>query len=223
MNRIFTEIFHWSEVWAMLIPLGVWTFFKTDRPNLRPVTWYLWVGFFLYLIADFSWKTKEHITLPKILNDNNFIYNILSIVRVLFFSWYFIMLKQSILQNSKRILPILFIVFAIFNFAGLENFKNFSNNIHVAEVIILMVFTISYFIYILRSDEVLFSRRPSFWIVTGLFIYEAVNLFVFVIYSSLSKILPKFAFDLWYVHNIAQLIFCILIAKGFYESGKQRV
>jgi hypothetical protein len=90
-------------------------------------------------------------------------------------------------------------------------------------VIILMIFTISYFIYILRSDEVHFSRHPSFWIVTGLFIYEAINLFVFVIYSKISTTDSKFAFSLWYVHNFAQLIFCILIAKGLYVSRKRRV
>jgi hypothetical protein len=221
MNRILNEIVEWSEVWAMLIPLGVWAFWKTDRVSMKPIIYYAWAAFFWYLLADISWKTKEHVKLPELLNDNNFMYNILSILRVLLFSWYFISLKQSILKNTKRVLPLLFVVFTVTNFVWLERFKNFSNNIHVAEVIILMLFTISYFIYILRSDEVHFTRHPSFWIVTGLFIYETVNLFVFVIYSNISKTDPQFAFSLWYVHNFAQLIFCIFMAKGLYESGKR--
>jgi len=205
----------------MLIPLGIWAFYKIDRIHLRPVIIYAWTGFLLYLLADFSWRTKEHITLPTILNDNNFIYNILSILRVLLFSWYFISLKPSQLNKLKRTLTLLFIAFTIFNFIFLEKFKDFSNNTHAAEVIILLIFTASYFIHILRSDEMVSVRDPSFWIITGLFIYEAVNLFVFILYSNLSKKEPEFAFSLWHVHNVAEILFCALMAKGFYESARQ--
>jgi hypothetical protein len=221
MNRIFNEISQWTEVWAMLIPLGIWTFYKTDRVGLKPVILYCWAGFLLYLLADFSWKTKEHIKLPEILNDNNFIYNILSIIRVLFFSWYYISLKPSHLKNLKRTLTVLFIAFTIFNFTFLEKFKDFSNNTHAAEVIILLIFTSSYFIHILRSDEMVSTRNPSFWITTGLFIYEAINLFVFILYSNLTKSDAEFAFRLWNVHNVAELILCALMAKGLYESAKK--
>jgi hypothetical protein len=206
----------------MLIPLTIWAFYKIDRIKLRPVTIYAWTGFLLYLLADFSWRTKEHITLPAILNDNNFIYNILSIVRVLLFSWYFILLKPSNGKNVKRTLTVLFIAFTIFNFIFLEKFKDFSNNTHAAEVIILLIYTAGYFIHILRSDEMVSARDPSFWIATGLFIYEAVNLFVFILYKNLTKTDAEFAFSLWHVHNVANIVFCICMAKGLYESGNNR-
>ena len=63
---------------------------------------------------------------------------------------------------------------------------------------------------------------PHFWIVTGLCVYVVVNFFVFLFYLPLLDVDFRLSVNMWNVHNIAFIIFCVFIAKGFYGTTRYR-
>jgi hypothetical protein len=219
---MFKEIFDWSEVWALMIPIAFIIQRRKIPPYLRPVKWYVWVAFILNLFANLIWyRNKLHIAnLPVWLESNNFLYNLHSITRLLLFSWFFILLNQRFMHRVKIILPVLFIVLTVINFTFYENFFNYnmlSSRLLATEAAILLFYCLQYFIFLLIEDHVLaLQKQPGFWIVTGLSIYVSANFFIFLFYNYLlEKKLEIFAVDIWDVHNVAFIILCIGIAINF--------
>jgi hypothetical protein len=218
---ILKEFLLWSETWAFLIPIGVWAFRKTDMRTMNPVLAYAFTGFILFFAANFSWRMKARLDLPNWFEDNNFLYNILSVIRVLLFTRY---MKQQDDFGFRKWYPattMVYVALLLINFSFLESFLKFSNNAHIMEVIYLLLLSVYTLIIYLRSDSTDFMRKPVFWVMSGLLIYEAVNLFVFGIYAKIAKTDAAFAFRLWDVHNVSHVVLCILMAKAFYVSGKR--
>lgn len=220
--KTLTEILDWSEVWALLVPLAVIFIFKPSTHKFPSIYGYLLISLPLYSLIDFSWKFKDKFDLPEVLHDNQFLYNALSIIRFLCFSYFFIQLKLPFKGKWQWLIPALFIAFGIYNFLFLESFKTFSNHIHLLESSLILFYCLAYYIRILKSDQVAIFTRPEFWFITGICLYEAINLPIFGYYNKLGGLDEEFAIDLWNVHNIIYIILCLFIAKGFYESSKQR-
>lgn len=213
----------WLEVWALLIPLP----FVIRRRNiplfLKPVRIYVWVAFFLNVSAIILWKFKDNwgIMEGDFLWSNNFIYNTHSIIRLLLFSYFFILLKQHFMHRVKAVLPFLFISFVIVNFLFYEDFFNrdmLSSRLLATEAAILLFYCLQYFIYLLLEDrDTRLVKQPGFWVVTALSIYVAASFFIFLFYTYLVQQDWRFAVALWDVHNAGFLILCIGIAITFYE------
>src|SRR5258705_12272266 len=107
MGNILKQILNWSEVWAPLIPL---TFLLINRkrlpPYLKPVKIYVFVALSLSLISNIIWyRNKLGLYFPDWVQSNNFLYNTHSIIRLLLFSWFFILLKQHFMHRVKAVLP----------------------------------------------------------------------------------------------------------------------
>jgi hypothetical protein len=222
MREILKYILDWSEVWALLLPMGVLAFFKPETQKLKPVVVFVLGSFLLYFLIDFSWKFKESLNLPRIFHDNRVLYNISSILRTVCFLAFFMKLKLPFRGKNPRVLPVLFLLFVLLNFIFLESFMLFGNYLHLTESIILLVYCLSYYLRILKSDQANVFHTPEFWIITGLTLYEAVNLPIFMNYENISESMKKFAIDLWSVHNVVFIVMCIFLAKGFYQSARNR-
>lgn len=223
MENFLRQLFDWSEVWALFIPLSVLCYNKKQPVYLNPVIYYLFAALLLNICSDVIWKLQGKLHLPSWLHSNNFLYNIHSITRMLLFSWFFIALKQQFLPIAKKVIPFLFIIFAILNFIVFENFffpETFSGRLFSVEATILLFYCLLYYMYMLKDDESSFRKSPSFWVVTGLSIYVVVNIPIFLFYTALLKQFRDFTMGIWDVHNISYIIFCIFIAKAFYESKR---
>ncbi|MEO7923842.1 MAG: hypothetical protein ABIR30_09200 [Chitinophagaceae bacterium] len=197
--------------------------YKTRYPYLKPVKFYVIVALVLNVAATLLWKFKDDLGFKPgdFWWSNNFFYNIHSIARFLFFSWFFILLKQPFLSGLKKALPLLFVVFVCVNFLFFEDFfyyQSFSGRLLSLETGILLLYCLQYYFFTLREDYSEDRRPPSFWVVTGLSIYVVVNFPVFLFYMSFVKQFEKFAINIWDVSNMAFLLFCIFLAKAFYES-----
>jgi hypothetical protein len=220
MFKVLQEILDWSETWALLLPMAVLTFSKQNKPMLKPIVVLVVASFALYFLIDFSWKFKYDLQLPKIFHDNRILYNITSLVRTLCFMTFFNKLRLPFKGNAPWLLPTVFLGFAFLDFIFLEKFTLFGNYLHLAECIILLVYCLSYYIRILKSDQADVFHTPEFWIITGLTLYEAVNLPIFMNYGNISVSMKKFAVDLWSVHNIAFIVLCLFITKGLLTSAR---
>src|SRR5688500_9717148 len=109
-----TEILNWSEVWALLIPLGILLIYRHQPKLLHPVVVYLWIALVINLFIDVIAMFYLKWNFPYWLRTNNYLYNIHSIARFICFSWFFRKMQRGF-TGSKVILPVLAAVFLFIN------------------------------------------------------------------------------------------------------------
>lgn len=218
MYKVITD---WSEVWALLIPLFFLIRRKNKSPYLKPVRIYVILAFIINFCAISIQEFKESwgYKLGDFLFSNNFLYNINSVVRLLLFSWFFILLNQRFMHRIKAIIPFAFIVFCIINFVFFQDFfnrYNLSSRLLAIEAALLLFYCLQYNIYLILDDKgTQFLKQPGIWVVIGLTFYVATNFFIFLFYDYLIKHNKVFAVDIWDVHNIAFIFLCVCIAITF--------
>ena len=224
MGNFLLRALDWSEVWAMLIPLSVLLFRRQNYDaSLRPVVIYIWLGFLINFVIDAIMAINIHF--EKVFFSNNPFYNIHSVVRFACFSFYFIRLQPNSFKKTKRILTISSLLFMLINFFFFENFFNynsFSGNLLTIEAYLLLVFCMLYYLTELKNDSDNLFNTPHFWVVTGLCIYVVINFFVFLFYMAMIYVDKDLAINIWNVHNIAFIIFCLFITKGLYGSNRYK-
>jgi hypothetical protein len=224
--NLFRTVLDWSEVWAPLIPLIYLLFNKNQPRALTPVISYLLFAFLINLAGDIISDFKVWIPWwPKWLHSNNPLYNVHSIIRFIFFSYFFIALRQSSFTRLRHILPYLSLLIVIINFKYVENFGNrdhLSGNLLASEAYLLLIYCMLYYLSKLRDEENDAVWGPDFWVVTGLSIYVVVNFFVFLFYVPMIYQNARLADNMWDVHNIAYIIFCLFITRAFYEPARHQ-
>jgi hypothetical protein len=226
---MFREIFDWIEVWAHFIPIAI-LFAKPQQTHyLKPVIIYVWLGLVINILGDVGWKMKDYYPdfyktyhLPW-LKDNNYVYNVLSMLRFVCFSVFFIRLDQPFQHRLKKLIPLFALLFTIGNFVFLEKFfqtDTISSNLFSMETGLLLVYCLLYYIYRMQISETQsLNWTADFWVVLGLSFYVVLNFFYFLFYKKLNygghgQLLT----DLWDYHNITYCILLIFIARAFYVS-----
>ncbi len=217
MGNLLQSILDWSEVWALLIPVFVLLIKRKQPVILKPVVWYVCLALVINLAIDIIGDYKEF--LPDWLQSNNPLYNMHSLVRFICFSLFFILLPQQAFNKVRKWLIVLSVIFIIINFSFIDNFFNynsFSGNLLTVEAYLLLAYCMLYYLSVLRNDKNIIFDGPDFWVTTGLSIYVAINFFVFLFYLPMITVSPTLAENIWNVHNIAFIIFCIFLTKAFY-------
>jgi len=188
--------------------------------SLRPVIGYLWLGFLVNAAIDAIMAING--LLHNFNLSNNPLYNIHSVIRFGCFSIYFLGVQKNSFTRLKRWLPALAFGFLLVNFIFFENFFNpdsFSGNLLTLEAYLLLVYCMLYYLAELKDESNLFDS-PHFWVVTGLAMYLVTNFFVFLFYTPMLSLDVKLATNIWNVHNIAFIIFCLFITKAFYGTDR---
>jgi hypothetical protein len=223
--NILQEILDWSEVWAPIIPLVILGKYPKQPKYFKPVVIYLWLALLIDIVIDVGWKFKSQV--PAWLKDNNFLYNIHSIVRFACFSSFFILLNQPFQQKFKKAIPYLAFLFLVVNFFVFkENFlerDSFSSRLLATEAGLLLTYCLLYFLYRFQDDLSQSKWTSDFSIVLGLSIYVVLNFFYFLFYKTLIKNgYAKTVEWMWDIHNVTFIILCIFIAHAFYDFGHKR-
>jgi hypothetical protein len=213
---MFKIIINWIEVWSPLIPLYIFIIKRPNEKQLQIIAAYLLTALCLNFVIDISWRFNN--CMPPRLRDNNFLYNISSILRVFFFTFFF--MKTTSLLSKKIYVLIAALYMSLFTlyfiFLG-NNFFYFSSLLHSIESVGLLMLCVFYFISLIKAEEVFFGFDPGLIIISGLVIYESVNFFVFLFYSYLmANNAQSFAKILWSMPNIIFFIFCLFITRAFY-------
>lgn len=217
-------VLDFSEVWALIIPLCVLLFNRKQPAVLIPVIVYLFLALVLNIIADSIMLYNSGKELKDMISNNSY-YNIHSLVRFVCFCMFFLKLKQSYFTTIKKLIPFVWVLFILINFAFIEqtgffNFLYLSGNLLAAEAYLLLVYCMLYYLSQLREDLQKFKSEKVFWVVTGLAIYVVINFFVFLFYIPMLDENESLATRMWDIHNVAYIIFCILLAKAFYVPVK---
>jgi hypothetical protein len=212
VNKFFLTLLDWSELWATILPIIVWILKKPQQKVLLPIKIYLFVSFILNIIIDLANF--------KIYKNNNPLYNLESIFRLFIFMWFF--LENGIPISTKKFsyLVSLILILIVINFLFWGSFIKFDSPAFSIEAITLIVYCVTYFLKKLKEDNSSFAYDPSLIIITGLAIYETVCFPVFLFYQTLAEQTKDYAVNIWDVHNIAYIVFCLFIARAFYGSSK---
>ena len=227
MGHFLRTIFDWSEVWALLIPLTILLVYKPKGRWVMPVKWYVFTALTLNIIIDFIWYSnkKEWFGLSEAEYNtwnNNIFYNLHSIARLLFFSWFFYLQGKGF-RHITRIIPVIFLVGVIIFFSFWGNVWYISSYLLATEAGFLLFYCLWYTNKMLRDDKPAFSSsHPPFWVVGGLTIYTAVNFFIFLFYDYLNDHYEDFLLGTWDLHNSLFIILCICIAIGFYNERNNK-
>jgi len=226
----FQEIIDWSEAWALLIPLTFYFIWKPKDAWVKPVVIYLVIAFVLNLVADMIWKKGlpflelpirdafPFLYVPQYTQiSNNIFYNVHSIIRMLLFTWFFFKLDPFFFKKLNLAVIPLFIGFTIINFYFFANIIVLPNSaLFAVEAAFLLLYCIVYFVRLNKDER---STNPfsesSFKIVSGLTLYNAINLPIFIFYDYLIISNDTYSEDVWTVHNITYIVLNILIAFSF--------
>jgi hypothetical protein len=221
MSHLLLKILSWAEVWSLLMPIIILLKHRSQPDYLKPIRIYVWIAFGLNLAADIIAEFKRNLHFPDLLQSNNLIYNIHSIVRFTCFCAFFIALNQPFFTRIKKLLPILSLIFIAVNFTFFESFfkpNQLSGTLLTVEAYLLLIYCILYYLYQLKSEKKSSKREKHFWVATGLSIYVVINFFIFLFYDSMIHSDPYLARDMWRVHNIAYIVLSFFLAKAFYAA-----
>lgn len=219
VSKMLISILNWSEAWACLIPLYAYIFKRPGDRYLEIIAAYILTAFCINTIADVSWIFNN--CMPHYFKNNNFLYNINSMLRTLVFLFFF---KSVIYNRFEKLFSafiIVYLAFSILSFVINKNNLIYLNSfLHAAEGFILLCLCISYFIGSLKSEDVTISYNSSFFIICGLALYESVSFFVFLFYEYNTSHNRKFDSAIWYVHDCIFIVFCVMIAIAFNRAAK---
>jgi len=204
-----------------LIPLITLSLKRSGRPRwIIHLRRYLASYIILVSLANSVYYLKpllEHIFSEEFLGRiNNSIFNItLSALTFCFFALIFEEFLPSKFKIINRTIMFIAVLFFIANTIWWEGINVFNTYSAALANFILIGYCVSYYQRQLQSLQTLFiEKQPSFWIVSGIFIYCAGNFFLFTTYNYLTFHYTIFAFYSWYINDFLILIMNIFFAKG---------
>lgn len=188
---------------------------------MRPIVLYVGIAFALNLAATLSSVYRN--SLPSSLQNNNILYNLNSMARVILFGWYILSLK--LIRSSwlpKTVLPVYFI-FLLINFIFLESPLFLSSRLLSAESIVMLVLCLFFFMRSMQDDsDINWLKHPSFLVCIGISLYEAINFFIFLFFYPLLQSNLEFGMLTMKIFSISYIILCILIALALRRNFKQQ-
>jgi hypothetical protein len=148
--------------------------------------------------------------------NNNIVYIILSALTFCFFA---LILEQFFpkerFKNINRTVMIITVLFFIINAIWGEGIEVYNSYSAALTNFILISYCVYYYKLQLQTLQTFFvEKQPSFWIVSGIFLYSAGNFFLFTMYNSLTSNYPYFARDSWGFNDLLILVMNIFFAKG---------
>ena len=201
-------LFDIAETYSPIIPLSFFLI-KRGKASLwsKLLLWYL-IG---YIVLSL------YISYLKSLSKNNIVFYI--IISIATFCFFALILEQFCQQRKfkiiNRIVIPIAILFCIINAIWLEGSAIFNSYSSGLNNLVVTGYCIYYYKLQLENPQIIFvEKQPSFWIVSGIFIYSAGNFFLFSMFNSLTNSFPLFALHAWDINDVLILIMNVLFAKG---------
>ena len=219
MNDFLNTIINWSEAWALLIPLTIILLYRPKGLGIQSLILYVTIAFVLNTIATIM--VQFYFSMPAWLKNNNILYNIHSLIRVILFSWYLTKIRRYRFPLIQKILLGTYLVFVLVNFIFLESPLFISSRLFAAESIVLLSLCLLFFFRSMQDDsEVNWLKHPAFLVCTGICLYEATSFFIFLFFYPLVEKNPEFGDLTMSIHNVMYVILCIILALSLYKSEK---
>lgn len=196
---------------SIVIPLT--TGFKRRR-YFTPAIYFL-----LYVILTSAVADAINFTLHLYHLNNLFVSRAYTLVEFTLLSLFFIKaLSTAQIKITIRIIIFLFLIIAAGDlyFNGYENVDNISSS---AASILLMVYALLG-LYSLAAEPQranIFSI-PHFWFYTGILLFNACGLFLFIFSNYIQHHYPNRSHELFGINSINNIAYYILISIGFWKT-----
>jgi len=217
--NIYDLIFLNVETYSPLIPL-IFFFIRRSKRSAWAILLISYLGIYLTLV--FLANLSLVFSISFFYLNNNMIYIILSALTFCFFA---LILEQFLppdkFRTINRAVIVIAVLFCMANALWWEGTDIYNSHSAALTNLILISYCVYYYKLQLQTLQTFFvEKQPSFWIVSGIFLYSAGNFFLFTMYNSLTSNYPNFALYSWYINDIIILVMNIFFAKGIQCSWK---
>ncbi|MFI5203524.1 MAG: hypothetical protein ACHQF2_03420 [Flavobacteriales bacterium] len=209
------EILGYISAIATCIPAVV-TLFRGKKflQQLLPVLIYAWLAA-LFEIAGFI--------LSELSINNLVLIHIFTIIEFASLTYlYFFLFTNRYIQIGIPVLSVAFALFAICYLVIYEAAYEMNPIPRSIEAIVLIVFSIGFFVKLLRDLQVdNLLRNTVFWINTGILIYFAGNFFLFIFSNYVLSQPMEHFYEFWAMHSCLNIIFNGFLAYGLWQSSRR--
>ncbi len=222
--KILQLIRDWSEVWPLLLPLTVIILKRPGGNRIGILVGYVITAFFLNLLAnlmvEFYYLVPASLHVKGMVN-NNLLYNIHSIVRVLLLSWYIMSVRSYRFPIFLYLLLCAYVIFVVYHFVDSSPLF-LSSYLYAAESGVLLVMSLFYFFHSIQDEGTTnWLKHPSFLVCAGVCLYEVITFFIFLFFYPLSEQDQAFFVVSMRIYNIAFIMLCIMFALALYRSRRR--
>lgn len=207
--------FDYLEMYSTIIPLIT---FLLKRPKKSK-----WINVLLYYCIT-SIPLSMYANYLYYCNRNNIIvYFIIGLNSFCSFIFLFEdFLKQKKMTGVNRIVILFTFLFFVFNIIWGEGSSAINSASHAVGNSIILVYCFYFYKLQLQDPKNIFvEKQPSFWIVSGIFIYSGGVFFLFTLYHPLTLAYKDFANIAWDINDTLILVMNILFAKGVACASQQ--
>ncbi len=196
------------ETFSPLIPLVIYLIKKATKSK--------WIIILLIYIVAYIPLSAYANFLKSETRNNSLIYLIINIISFICLS----LIIEDFIGKKKfkqlnKLMIIVVILFSAANLIWWDASTVFNSNSFAFTGLILICYCLYYYKLQLEKLQTLYVERlPSFWIVSGIFLYCSGNFFLFAFYHTLVTNYVPLANYAWYFNNIIILFMNILFAKG---------
>ncbi len=168
------------SAFSVVFPIGVSIARHQTYGRLRRgLVAYFYLSALFDLAGLITWHKKVN-NLP--------LFHLFTLIELLFLGWVYEQAFMNVLL--KRIVAVLTVLLGVFTVADsvlLESIWTFNSISATAESVYLIVLSLLLFRQLLLQDEVMFlDRHPLFWFNSGVLLYFAGNLFVFMLQHTIA-------------------------------------
>jgi len=197
---------------TLLLPLavGITRFGKLSAP-LRILC--LLLGYSVLNTAITMWLAALEI-------NNLFFFNIYTIVELALIGWVFhTMFGSKNMKITVSILVITVLVFALSNILFMQNVDILDNLTLGVESLLFTLLALLFFYKVFRESKVQqLERYPLFWLNSGMLLYFAGNLFVFIFSNYILMETQNVFHAEWGIHSILQITSNLIYTIGIWLS-----
>lgn len=196
--EVFYNILSYISIISVLLPIIKFFIIKIRTDAIRLL--------FALLCVSFAADIANEIYL-KLGYRGAEIVNIYFPLQFILVSFIFALLCEK-MKDLIYTLSIAFTMFFIINCLFWQPFSMFQSNAAVLQDVIIIVYTFVYFYFVLKELEIgHLLRYSSFWIVTSLFLYSLLSVYIFALANYVFVFLPeKYAMLLWTFHDLSNIL-----------------
>lgn len=222
MNFIYLYLNRWIEVWPYLLPLSIFFFQRHKNKNTRLLFIFTCIAFILSLAGTITWRYAY--LFPESFKNNNILYNAGSIVRTVFPALYILQLPSI---KPLRYLWYIFsgyILFILLSFFFWDDIFILSTIQHSAESILILIFTISFYLHLIVDDEInLKSVIAPLVFCTGISVYSSVNFFIYLFFYPVLNTDEHFSYKIYNASLYSLVFYWLMTGLAIYLHGRQPV
>ncbi len=170
---------------------------------MKIIFWYLFITVVLFAISNY---------LADRTVNNLFLYHLYTLITFSAVSYFLFIQKLGAFLNKLIVATfVTVVIYTILNTLYFEPLNVFDSNAIMLTSFFTIVYSIAYFILILRNDQnPTRNRTHTFWAISGFFIYASGTFLIFYFFKYSNQFFKSLANQFWQVQNI------ILIFKNLF-------